>query len=201
LAENRKEEVGYNMNDNKEQLDKITSKEEYETSLDTRKLEIRLFWQRSLFFWGFIAAAFIAFSTLYGYYHKGYAILIAGFGVICSLVWTLANRGSKRWQENWESKVDILEKELSSNLFSVVEPLQKKKPKIYMARKYSVSKLVIALSDFILIIWLIIFLFSTLRYIITDFNISFLLPWGAGVFFIFVIGYVVNILINTKSNK
>lgn len=191
---------------NKKEIEKITKKEEYQTSLDTRKLEIQLFWQRSLFFWGFIATAFIAFSTLYEN-HKGYALLVAGFGVICSLVWTLANRGSKRWQENWETKVSKLENELSSKLFSEIEKLQEKKPKRYMARKYSVSKLVIALSDFVFIIWLIIFIFSTLTYILSnidihyDIDITSLLPLGAGFFFIMVILYIINIFKKTKSSK
>ncbi len=124
----------------------------FQTSLDTRKFEIELFWKRSLFFWGFIASAFVAFATLYKENSK-YAIVIAGFGCICSLVWTLANRGSKFWQENWESKVAKLEDSLVGKLFKDVEGVQKKFI-LLRAQKYSVSKLAIALSDYVLIIWL-----------------------------------------------
>lgn len=124
----------------------------FNTSLDTRKFEIDLFWKRSLFFWGFIASAFIAFATLYKENSK-YAIMIAGFGCICSLVWTLANRGSKFWQENWESKVSKYEDELVGSLFKDVEEVQNKFWAL-RARKYSVSKLAIALSDYVLAVWI-----------------------------------------------
>lgn len=123
----------------------------FQTSLDTRKFEIDLFWKRSLFFWGFIASAFVAFAELYKD-GSNYAIVIAGFGCICSLVWTLANRGSKFWQENWETKVAKLEDNLVGNLFKDVEGVQKKFI-LLRAQKYSVSKLAISLSDYVLIIW------------------------------------------------
>ena len=35
-----------------------------EMAADVRKFEIGLFWQRSLVFWGFIAAAFVAYAAL-----------------------------------------------------------------------------------------------------------------------------------------
>ena len=38
----------------------------YDVSLQTRNFEIDLFWKRALFFWGFIAAAFIAFAAFSG---------------------------------------------------------------------------------------------------------------------------------------
>jgi hypothetical protein len=45
---------------------------------DVRKFEIERFWQRSLFFWGFIAAAFVAYAQSGG---KGeLAFLVACFG-------------------------------------------------------------------------------------------------------------------------
>jgi hypothetical protein len=135
----------------------------FQTSLDTRKFEIDLFWKRSLFFWGFIASAFVAFAALYKE-GSNYAVVIAGFGCICSLVWTLANRGSKFWQENWETKVANLEDNLVGNLFKNVEGVQKKFI-LLRARKYSVSKLAIALSDYVLIIWVGITLTLVFKYL------------------------------------
>lgn len=135
----------------------------FQTSLDTRKFEIDLFWKRSLFFWGFIASAFIAFAALYKE-NSRYTIVIAGFGCICSLVWTLANRGSKFWQENWESKVSKLEDDLVGSLFKDVEEVQKKFF-LLRAQKYSVSKLAIALSDYVLIIWVGITLSLVCKYL------------------------------------
>ncbi len=35
-----------------------------EMAVDVRKFEIGLFWQRSLFFWGFIAATFLAYANI-----------------------------------------------------------------------------------------------------------------------------------------
>ncbi len=139
--------------------DIITKYKQYEFSLETRKLEINLFWQRSLFFWGFIAASFIAFASLINN-SKTLSVIIACFGFICSMVWTLANRGSKRWQENWESKVISLEKSLKIDLFSKEEPMQIKKPMILSAKKYSVSKLAIALSDFVVFMWFVLIIYS-----------------------------------------
>ncbi|WLD94624.1 hypothetical protein [Alkalihalobacillus sp. AL-G] len=130
----------------------------FEVSLQTRNFEIELFWKRSLFFWGFIASAFIGFANLFD---KNFylSIIIANFGFICSLCWTLVNRGSKFWQENWESKV--ADKELSkySKLFTEIEPVQNKFP-LLQARKYSVSKLAIGLSDYVVILWAGIIIFS-----------------------------------------
>ena len=70
--------------------------------MDTRKFEIDLFWKRSLFFLGFISAAFIGFGALYKKDAPELALLLACFGLVCSVAWTLANRGSKYWQENWQ---------------------------------------------------------------------------------------------------
>lgn len=40
-------------------------KEQYDRALDTRSKEISLFWQRSLFFWGFIVTVYtLTFATL-----------------------------------------------------------------------------------------------------------------------------------------
>jgi len=69
--------------------------------LDGRRLEIELFWRRALFFWGFIAAAFIALANSYGV-HPRLALAVSCFGVVCSYCWVKANRGSKYWHEAWE---------------------------------------------------------------------------------------------------
>jgi len=118
---------------------------------DVRKLEIDKFWQRSLFFWGFIGAAFVAFGTLYSK-DALLTLLVACFGLISSLAWTLQNRGSKYWQEAWENKVESVERTvLSADLFSNIEPRQSKG--IWGAQRYSVTRLAIALSDFTVLVW------------------------------------------------
>ena len=127
----------------------------FEAALATRQFEIDLFWKRSLFFWGFIAASFVALATLEGK-QPALSLLVSGFGMVCSLGWTLANRGSKYWQEQWESKIEDVEDEVTGPLFKREEPLQDKGWWLSGAR-YSVSKLAIAVSDYVLLVWVAIF--------------------------------------------
>lgn len=136
----------------------------YDISNDTRKFEIELFWRRSLFFWGFIASAFAFLGFFYS--ERGLSLVISGFGLIGSLSWTLANRGSKYWFENWEKKVRKSENEITGKLFGDPEPEPKYESllktiwhgKIWDRRRYSVSKLAIALSDYVTILWILIFI-------------------------------------------
>ena len=118
---------------------------------DTRKFEIERFWQRSLFFWGFITAAVVA----YGAATKSPQLqsLAACYGFLCSLAWSLQNRGSKYWHESWEKKVEHVQcAVLGTNLFSNKEPI--KRPGWLEAKRYSSSKLVMALSDITCVAWL-----------------------------------------------
>jgi hypothetical protein len=122
---------------------------------DIRKFEIDLFWRRSIFFWGFISAAFVAYGLLIKDDNKEAALAISCFGLVCSVAWTLQNRGSKYWQEAWEQKVETVEKEvLGAPLFSNWEPVNRKG--FWGAAKFSVSKLATALSDFTVLTWLVL---------------------------------------------
>jgi len=121
-----------------------------EYASQVRNFEIEKFWQRSIFFWGFIGAAFIAYAQLFG--KDDLSFFVACFGLVCSVAWTLQNRGSKYWQEAWEAKVESVENEvLGVRLFANREPVQHKG--LWGARTFSVSKLAIALSDFTVLIW------------------------------------------------
>lgn len=130
------------------------SEETLKYATDVRKFEIDLFWRRSLFFWGFIAAAFVAYAgLLHEAVDKDAIVFIACFGFICSLAWTLGNRGSKYWQEAWEKKVESVEFEvLGRALFSNQE--NQKNCSFWGSARYSVSRLTIALSDFTVLVWL-----------------------------------------------
>jgi hypothetical protein len=126
---------------------------------EIRKFEIERFWGRSIFFWGFIAAAFVAYVAVYKSGGPGtegqLPFFIACFGLVSSVAWTLQNRGSKYWQEAWEQKVESVESDvLGTNLFSNQEPLQKKN--IWGAARFSVSRLTIALSDFTVLAWVVL---------------------------------------------
>jgi hypothetical protein len=123
---------------------------------DVRKFEIDLFWRRSLFFWGFLSAAFIAYGTLSSQKADPDVIFaIACFGIICSLAWTLVNRGSKYWHEAWEQKLLSVQAEaLGQDLFSRFEAV--KSGGLWGAARYSVSRLTIALSEFVVLVWLLL---------------------------------------------
>jgi hypothetical protein len=119
---------------------------------EIRKFEIERFWQRSIFFWGFIGASFVAYAQLYEKPQKIVPVFVACFGLLCSVAWTLQNRGSKYWQEAWEQKVQAVETEVpGAQLFSNWEPIQRKG--FWGSSKFSVSKLTIALSDFTVLTW------------------------------------------------
>ena len=130
--------------------------EAYKVCLDTRKFEIELFWKRSLFFWGFIAVAFAGYSQLYTTNNPILPLVLAGFGLVCTVAWTLANRGSKYWQENWEQKVARLEPGLTGVLFEKQEKVKTEAGKWLQARRYSVSRLTIALGDYVCLLWIVL---------------------------------------------
>lgn len=133
----------------------MTSEEEkrLQYAAEVRQFEIGLFWQRSLFFWGFSGAALVAYSAFTQPEDRDLRFMIACFGFLCSLAWTLANRGSKYWQEAWEQKVESAQEAvLGIKLFSDIAPL-KKQGIVWSARRYSVTRLTIALSDATTIAW------------------------------------------------
>ena len=128
----------------------------FDAAFATRQFEIDLFWKRSFFFWGFIAAAFVAVAALEGK-SRVLATLVSGFGMVCSLGWTLANRGSKYWQEQWETKIEAVEDSVTGPLFKTRERSQAKGWWL-SGRPYSVSKLAIAISDYVFLVWIAVFL-------------------------------------------
>lgn len=127
----------------------------FQAAFQTRQFEIDLFWKRSLFFWGFIAGAFIGIAALKDQ-EPTLSLLVSGFGMVCSLAWTLANRGSKYWQEQWETKIEAIEDLITGPLFKQEEDPQDKGWWLG-GRRYSVSKLTIAVSDYVFLVWLCIF--------------------------------------------
>jgi hypothetical protein len=131
----------------------------FDVSVQIRNFEIDLFWKRSLFFWGFISAAFIGYAALR---QSGLRILVACFGMVCSCAWSLVNRGSKYWQENWEAKVERFELPVTGPLFAE-EGAPQDKGRWLRGRKYSVSKLAIALSDYVFLLWFAVVMGEAVR--------------------------------------
>jgi hypothetical protein len=161
-----------------------------EIAIDIRKFEIGLFWQRSLFFWGLVGAAFVSYAALRKDYPSA-AFLVSCFGLVCSVAWSLANRGSKYWQEYWEREVEkVEERVLGRQLF--LGGSTRKAPDIWLApRMYSVSKLTIALSDFSGVVWLIIAFTHLPAASLTNFSRDCLhwIVFGGSVFYALLMGF------------
>ncbi len=133
----------------------------FEQAHDVRKFEIELFWKRGTYYWAFILASFTAYfaavnkflacskltyETLAGlsYFSK---FVLAGISFLCfffCLSWVLVNKGSKFWQKNWESHIDVLEEYFSGKLYHTILNTEhsdfKKCPLRKEAYDYSVTK-------------------------------------------------------------
>lgn len=145
-------------------LDTTVMERRFRESVKNRRFEIDLFWKRSLFFLGFIAASIVAFAefTRIG---SRYAVVAAAFGFLSSLAWAFANRGSKFWQEYWESRIKELEADMvGPGLFDPNDNVMPKKDWWFLsAERYSVTKLTIALSYFMATIWLGIVVYEAIK--------------------------------------
>ena len=95
-----------------------------EHALDIRKFEIDLYWKRATYFWTLIAVAFAGYFVILGSQHmeekKFMAFVVACIGFLFTFAWFQVNRGSKRWQENWENHVDMLEDKVTGPLYKTV---------------------------------------------------------------------------------
>lgn len=108
----------------------------YRVAADIRKFEIDKYWQRTLYFWGFITAIYVAYyhvlKKLCQAEHGSLPLLVlAALGLFFCLSWVLASKASKHWQENWENHLDLLEDSVTGPLY-----------KTYQAgQSFSVSKI------------------------------------------------------------
>lgn len=141
---------------NKELL--VKKERAFEIAHQNRVLEVKLFWKRALFYWGFVSVTFLAYISTSNVSFK-ISMMAALFGLISAFIWTLANRGSKYWQEYWERKVESLENDVVGNLFVDDTPYVEKK-KWFNGKKFSVSRLSIAISDYLVFMWSSIVLYE-----------------------------------------
>ncbi len=87
------------------------------------KFEVELYWKRATYFWAFQLVAFAALGLLFkdGKLSDPRLLVIpASIGVITAFAGFLTARGSKFWQVNWESHVDLLESEVNMRLTQVI---------------------------------------------------------------------------------
>ena len=140
----------------------------YRIAIQTRNLEISLFWQRSNYFMVLNTAIALGFFTQKS---GPYALILAGLGVVVSGLWFFVNLGGKYWQSRWEERVSVYENEVApdAQLFSAT-PEQVKadvesninrgshtglKAFLYkqVLRKPSVSYQMLSLSFFFICFW------------------------------------------------
>jgi len=127
-------------------------------ALEIRKFEIDLYWKRAAYFWAFIAVAFAGYFAvlkLEGRPDPVGAYVINCLGLVFSVAWFFANRGSKFWQENWEHHVDRLEDAVSGPLYKTV--LDRKQYSFWSLTGpfgFSVSRINTLLSLYVILIWI-----------------------------------------------
>ena len=127
----------------------------FNTAVEARKLELQLLWTRSLFFWGFILVPFSAYGVLHEN-SPNLSVIAACFGLVCSVAWSLSNRGSKFWYESWEQNVKDIEKRVTGKEMFKGPADSATKAGWWGGTRFSVSQLAIALSDYTVVIWVIL---------------------------------------------
>ena len=156
--------------------------------LDIRKFEIDLYWKRTTYHWAFIAAIitgyFIVTSSI-SKSNNGDSLKLQYFliclGIVFSTAWYFVNRGSKYWQNNWESHLDVLEDK-------VIGPLYKmNRSKTYFRDRFwnlldsypfSPTKINHLLSLFMIFVWISLLIDFCLKNFITDFKFTLILSFN-----------------------
>lgn len=141
----------------KEGLCKEKIKAALDCAHEIRRFEIGLYWQRSLFFWGFITTFFGAFMLLFQIEKRGMLeavslVILSYLGVFTAFAWEYIARGSKSWMQNWEGHIDFLESRVTGNLY---------KTTIGTAKEfYSVSNIHLSFVCAVEILWIILSMFA-----------------------------------------
>ena len=138
-----------------------------ERAHDIRKFEIDLYWRRAAYFWTLIGAAFVAFFVVQGIKdgscdqkNKILPIVVANLGLVFSFSWYLVNRGSKFWQQNWETHVDRLEKEVTGPLYRYRVERKDQDCWLTGSSPYSVSKINQMTSLYVIFVWFCLLVWS-----------------------------------------
>ncbi len=88
----------------------MDKEELYKIAIETRNLEIGMFWQRSNYFMALNTAIAIGFFSQDS---TAYATILASLGAIVSFLWYRVNLGGKYWQSRWEQRASLYEKEVA----------------------------------------------------------------------------------------
>lgn len=155
-----------------EYLDEIISIDmAIKIALETRKFEIELYWKRATYFWAFLVTAFGIYSFIYRMDNTNnildknlLLIFSSSVGLLLSLCFYFVNRGSKYWQENWETQLDILLAKRIGPVFTRVKNPTDGFWNLLRPYPFSVSKVNILLSILMIVIWIILFIFSVILF-------------------------------------
>lgn len=161
---------------------------------DLRKFEIDNYWKRATYFWAFQLAAFTLLGLLWtkvaadaDALSPKVLLIPAGLGAITALVGLLTAKGSKFWQENWESHVDALEQAIEGRLTQVVF--------VNGGEKYSVSRVNERLLFLLTTGWTFLFFAAAFRW---DLRVPAPWePWLASAALLVSGGYIV---LSTRTN-
>jgi hypothetical protein len=93
--------------------DKSKREKALDRAYQLRNFEIKHYWTRATYFWGFQIAIFAAFGLLWKeitasdapsavHLWSPVAIALSGLGILTAVANFLSARGSKFWHENWE---------------------------------------------------------------------------------------------------
>lgn len=93
--------------------DSLSKPEIYRIALDTRNMEIELFWKRSNYFLVLNTAVAAGFFLKAGNDHQ---LPLGVFGLTIAILWLLVNAGGKFWQSRWERRLHIAEESLNPEI-------------------------------------------------------------------------------------
>ena len=138
---------------------------------DIRKFEIDLYWKRATYFWTLLAAVFAGFFLIQASEElaknnrkQDFSVLLAHLGFVLSLAWCCVNKGSKFWQESWESVVDEIEDKVTGPLYKFEPPKKSTKGRVrgwlVGSSDFSVSKINQLTSVYVTLIWLGLIVYS-----------------------------------------
>lgn len=131
-------------------------------ALETRNFEINLYWKRTTYYWAFIAADLAAFALVYTRKNPDFQTymimaILALCGVLFSVGWFFANKGSKYWQENWENHIGLLVSKYYGPIFKI---LHHPEGGLINGSPFSVSKINQIISGFVTLVWSAMLIFS-----------------------------------------
>ncbi|EJL6396917.1 hypothetical protein NMR99_004029 [Vibrio navarrensis] len=164
----------------------------YKIAIETRNMEIGLFWQRSNYFLVLNTAVAVGFFSINS---VEFQVILALFGIVVSVLWFGVNLGSKYWQSRWEHRASVIESEIDSSIemFSASKSTidadvkasllnHKLNPKLdwydrLVMKKPSVSKYMSILAGLFILLWLGVLIMSVCS-LVTDDSIQYILGIG-----------------------